>query len=62
MISSGSSFSLWARFLGNCSSISYPNQIKDRVHTGDGFEIELGLDDDFTDDQKAYVNALYSEV
>ena len=62
MISSGSSFSLWARFLGNCSSISYPNQIKDRVHTGDGFEIELGLNDELTDDQKAYVKALYSEV
>ncbi len=62
MISSGSSFSLWARFLGNCSSISYPNQIKDRVHTGDGFEIELGMDDELTDDQKAYVKDIYSEV
>ena len=60
MISSGSSFSLWARFLGNCSSISYPNQIKDRVHTGDGFEIELGADNELTDDQKSYIERIYS--
>lgn len=60
MISSGSSFSLWARFLGNCSSISYPNQIKDRVHTGDGFEIELGADEELSFDQKSYVQKIYS--
>ena len=60
MISSGSSFSLWARFLGNSSSISYPNQIKDRVHTGDGFEIELGVDNELTDDQKSYIRKIYS--
>ena len=62
MISSGSSFSLWARFLGNCSSISYPNQIKDRVHTGDGFEIELGLDDEFTEEQTAYIKGIYRKA
>jgi hypothetical protein len=62
MISSGSSFSLWARFLGNCSSISYPNQIKDRVHTGDGFEIELGLDDEFTEEQTAYIKEIYRKA
>lgn len=62
MISSGSSFSLWARFLGNCSNISYPNQIKDRVHTGEGFEIELGFDDEFTVDQKSYIRKIYREV
>ena len=59
MISSGSSFSLWARFLGNCSSISYPNQIKDRVHSGDGFEIELGANDELTNDQKLYIQRLF---
>ena len=62
MISSGSSFSLWARFLGNCSSISYPNQIKDRVHTGDGFEIELGLDEEFTEEQTAYIKRIYRKA
>lgn len=41
MIASGSSFSLWARYLGTCSSISYKNQIKDRVLDNEnGFEIE----------------------
>ena len=60
MISSGSSFSLWARFLGNCSSISYPNQIKDRVHTGEGFEIELGANDDLSDEHQSYIQKIYS--
>lgn len=41
IVPSGSSFSLWARFLGGCSSISYPHQMKDAVLTpGMGFEIE----------------------
>ena len=60
MISSGSSFSLWARFLGNCSSISYPNQIKDRVHTGEGFEIELGANYDLSDEYQTYIQKIYS--
>lgn len=60
MISSGSSFSLWSRFLGNCSSVSYPNQIKDRVHTGEGFEIELGENDELTEELKSYIQKIYS--
>ena len=60
MISSGSSFSLWARFLGNSSSISYPNQIKDRVHTGEGFEIELGANDNLSDEHQSYIQKIYS--
>lgn len=31
MVASGSSFSLWARFLGQCASLSYPGQMKARV-------------------------------
>lgn len=60
MIASGSSFSLWSRFLGNCSSISYPGQIKDYVHNGDGFEIELSVEDDFNIEQKEYIKRLYA--
>lgn len=42
IISSGSSFSLWARFLGATCNISYPGQIKERDLTDiSGFEIEL---------------------
>lgn len=42
IIASGSSFSMWARFLGNCNSISYTNQRKDFVADKDRFEIETG--------------------
>ena len=56
LIASGSSFSLWARFLGNCSSISYPNQIKDYVYNGkSGFEIELGIEAEL---DKKYIEKL----
>lgn len=61
MIASGSSFSLWARFLGQCSSISYPNQIKDRVLAPerDGFEIELAEDEELPADAQAVIRRLY---
>lgn len=54
IISSGSSFSLWGRFLGQSSSFSYPHQMKDRVlcNVKDGFEVELGIND-FPDDKVA---------
>lgn len=49
IIGSGSTFSMWARFLGACSSISYPGQIKDFVleyaENSTSFEIELAIDD-----------------
>ncbi|MDO4990725.1 MAG: alpha-1,2-fucosyltransferase [Eubacteriales bacterium] len=62
MIASGSSFSLWARFLGQCSSISYPNQIKDRVLKpgASGFEIECAEDGELPEAVKETVRALYA--
>lgn len=61
MIASGSSFSLWARFLGNCSSISYPHQIKDCVHVGEeGFEIELDEQEDFDESCVEIIKKVYN--
>lgn len=42
LIASGSSFSMWARYLGRHSTICYPNQIKEHILTerDDAFEIE----------------------
>lgn len=60
IIASGSSFSLWARYIGNCSSISYPNQMKDRVYSGDkGFEIVLGEEERFVGNIKNKLHNLY---
>ncbi len=39
-IASGSSFSMWARFLGNLSTITYTNQLKDKICDENGFEFE----------------------
>lgn len=61
IISSGSSFSLWARFLGNCSSISYPNQKKDATFTGEtGFELELPMDGCLTPEQVQLLQQMYN--
>ena len=62
MIASGSSFSLWARFLGQCSSISYPNQIKDHVLKpgSAGFEVECTADAELPDAVKEKIKSLYS--
>lgn len=62
MVASGSSFSLWARFLGQCSSISYPNQIKDHVLKpgSDGFEIECAQDAELPDAAKDTIRRLYA--
>ena len=62
MIASGSSFSLWGRFLGQCSSISYPNQIKDHVLSpgADGFEIEYAEDTELPDEVKEKIRRLYA--
>ena len=63
VVVSGSSFSLWARFLGNCSSVSYPKQMKDSTLTGsDGFEIELGENDAFNDAQVCYIQKVYPPI
>ena len=62
MVASGSSFSLWARFLGQCSSISYPNQIKDHVLKpgSDNFEIECAQDAELPDAAKDTIRRLYA--
>lgn len=61
MIASGSSFSLWARFLGQNSSISFPGQIKDHVlvEGNNQFEIELNEKDNIPDEIKKKLKALY---
>lgn len=63
MIASGSSFSLWARFLGQSCSISFPGQIKDRVLIGDNakFEMELGADDQIPHEMIMILKRLYEE-
>ena len=62
MIGSGSSFSLWARLLGQCCSISYPNQIKEHVlkPDSDSFEIECAEDAELPDAVKEKIKSLYS--
>ena len=63
MISSGSSFSLWARYLGQCSSISYTNQMKDRVllDGSNGFEFENNGTDPFDEPIRKKLVDLYGK-
>lgn len=46
IIASGSSFSLWARFLGNRSCLTFSNQLFEKVCEGEGkFEYDYGFDE-----------------
>lgn len=50
IIASGSSFSLWARFLGNSNCITFTNQLFGEVCTGENkFEYAYGFDDELPD-------------
>lgn len=61
MIPSASSFSLWARFLGECSSISYPNQMKASILShGTGFEVECATDDALPQNVICKIREIYS--
>lgn len=61
MISSGSSFSMWARFIGLSSCIAYPKQIKDRFLSDDeGFEVEIGFNDSFSEEVCEKIKKMYN--
>ncbi len=63
IISSGSSFSLWARFLGQTSCIAAPNQLKCRTLADSkmGFEIELNIDEELSATIKEMIRNLYNK-
>lgn len=48
LIASGSSFSMWARYLGRMNTIAYTNQLKEKLLLPEesNFEIELGMADE----------------
>ena len=48
LLASGSTFSNWARYLGNMSAIFFPGQMQERF--GSDFEIELDNDEDFSEE------------
>jgi hypothetical protein len=50
MIASGSSFSMWARYLGRKSCICYPNQRKQQILTPEESEKEWEIDGAFPED------------
>ncbi|MGI5967473.1 MAG: alpha-1,2-fucosyltransferase [Anaerotruncus rubiinfantis] len=60
IIASGSSFSMWARFIGNCNSISFPSQKKDDTADADRFEIELEQGAPLPDDVVQKIRAIYN--
>lgn len=52
IVASGSAFSLWARFLGQMSSISFENQYKEKVLENKENKFEIDIDDKI--DEKYY--------
>lgn len=60
IIASGSSFSMWARFLGNSACITYTNQLKEEICTDpDGFDFCYGLGERIPDEITSKIANLY---
>lgn len=58
--SGGSTFSMWARFLGNSACITFTNQIRGNLCSRpNGFDFAYGLEDKFPDDLAYKIKALY---
>ena len=61
IVASGSSFSMWARFLGNCSCITFTNQLKECILKGDsGFEYCCSLEETLDDDVVKKLRIMFS--
>lgn len=61
IIASASSFSLWARYLGNTSCFTFKNQLMENVCTDPcGFEYECGFSDLIPEDIISKIKFLYS--
>lgn len=60
IIASGSSFSMWGRFLGNLPAIGYKNQLKESlIEKSDRvFEFELGMNEEFSYEQRMKIASL----
>lgn len=58
--SGGSTFSLWARFLGNGACITFTNQIRENLCTRQGgFEFAYGMQDELPEDIACKIKMLY---
>ncbi len=64
IIASGSSFSMWARFLGRTSCIAYVNQLKDvgLANPQNGFEVELDENIKLTNEVVSLISLYYKNV
>lgn len=61
IIASGSSFSMWARFLGNGSCITFTNQLKEEICSDPfGFDFTYGLSDELSDDVVSKIRTMYN--
>lgn len=58
-IASGSSFSMWARYLGRMSCICYPNQIKQHILTPEEEGFEYETDGEFTSEIEEKIRKIF---
>jgi hypothetical protein len=63
LIASGSTFSLWGRFLGKMSAIAFPGQLRERVlaEGESGFEREMDFDDAFCKEEISLLTSWYKK-
>lgn len=59
LIASGSSFSMWARYLGRHSTICYPNQIKEHILTERDAAFEIEAEDTIPDVYREEIKRMF---
>ena len=57
LVASGSSFSMWARYLGRMTTIMFPNQVKQKILTDKDHAREIIALDEIAADDAAFIKA-----
>lgn len=59
-IASGSTFSMWARFLGRMGTMTYKNQLKQRLLTEDEPAMEFECEDEIPEEYHEYIKSCFN--
>lgn len=60
-VASGSSFSMWARYLGRMSTICFPNQMKQHILTEQDSGFEYETDGEFSEEIQGEIREIFCE-
>ena len=60
-VASGSSFSMWARYLGRMTTVMFPNQVKQKILQSNDYGREIVALDKFSQDDIGFIRKYWNE-